>query len=136
MHDIGQLQVTRKPLQELGPTFLQRVFTRKQREVNGKKIPFQVGLGPRYYTLRPEGEKDQDHVRSDVTTLRSNLPELRLDSSPANEGRRLINGEALREQVAKVLEPMRANGVIGAALAGGCTTGGFFNPVVHSSPAG
>ena len=25
---------------------------------------------------------------------------------------------------------------IGAALAGGCTTGGFFNPVVHSSPAG
>lgn len=25
---------------------------------------------------------------------------------------------------------------IGASLAGGCTTGGFFNPVVHSSPAG
>jgi len=25
---------------------------------------------------------------------------------------------------------------IGAALAGGCTTGGFFNPVLHSSPAG
>jgi uncharacterized membrane protein YedE/YeeE len=25
---------------------------------------------------------------------------------------------------------------VGAALAGGCTTGGFFNPVVHSSPAG
>ncbi len=25
---------------------------------------------------------------------------------------------------------------IGAALAGGCTTGGFFNPVVHASPAG
>jgi uncharacterized membrane protein YedE/YeeE len=25
---------------------------------------------------------------------------------------------------------------IGAALAGGCTTGGFFTPVVHSSPAG
>jgi len=24
----------------------------------------------------------------------------------------------------------------GAALAGGCTTGGFFNPVLHSSPAG
>jgi uncharacterized membrane protein YedE/YeeE len=25
---------------------------------------------------------------------------------------------------------------IGAALAGGCTTGGFFNPVIHASPAG
>ena len=25
---------------------------------------------------------------------------------------------------------------IGAALAGGCTTGGFFNPVLHASPAG
>jgi uncharacterized membrane protein YedE/YeeE len=25
---------------------------------------------------------------------------------------------------------------IGASFAGGCTTGGFFNPVVHSSPAG
>ena len=25
---------------------------------------------------------------------------------------------------------------VGAALAGGCTTGGFFNPVVHASPAG
>lgn len=25
---------------------------------------------------------------------------------------------------------------IGAAVAGGCTTGGFFNPVLHSSPAG
>lgn len=25
---------------------------------------------------------------------------------------------------------------IGAALAGGCTTGGFFNPVLHESPAG
>ncbi len=25
---------------------------------------------------------------------------------------------------------------IGAVLAGGCTTGGFFNPVLHSSPAG
>ncbi|OGT89100.1 MAG: hypothetical protein A2286_04995 [Gammaproteobacteria bacterium RIFOXYA12_FULL_61_12] len=25
---------------------------------------------------------------------------------------------------------------IGSALAGGCTTGGFFNPVLHSSPAG
>lgn len=25
---------------------------------------------------------------------------------------------------------------IGAALAGGCTTGGFFNPILHSSPAG
>jgi uncharacterized membrane protein YedE/YeeE len=25
---------------------------------------------------------------------------------------------------------------LGAALAGGCTTGGFFNPVLHSSPAG
>jgi len=25
---------------------------------------------------------------------------------------------------------------IGAALAGGCTTGGFFNPALHSSPAG
>ena len=25
---------------------------------------------------------------------------------------------------------------VGAALAGGCTTGGFFNPVLHASPAG
>lgn len=25
---------------------------------------------------------------------------------------------------------------IGASLAGGCTTGGFFNPIVHASPAG
>ena len=25
---------------------------------------------------------------------------------------------------------------IGAALAGGCTTGGFFNPILHASPAG
>ena len=97
VHDIGQLQITRKPIQELGPTFLQRVFTRKQREVDGKTSFFKVGLAPRYFTLRLEGEKDQDHVRSDVTTLRSNLTETRLGPSLATEGLRLINGEALRE---------------------------------------
>ncbi len=80
--------VKRKPLQELGPSFLQRVFTKKSRELGGQTAAFQVGLDPCHFTLRVEGEPDQNHVRPDVTTLRASLP-----TDPA--GQRFINGERL-----------------------------------------
>ncbi len=80
--------VKRKPLQGLGPSFLQRVFTKKSRELGGQTAAFQVGLDPCHFTLRVEGEPDQNHVRPDVTTLRASLP-----TDPA--GQRFINGERL-----------------------------------------
>ena len=80
--------VRRKPLQELGPSFLQRVFTKKSRELGGQTAAFQVGLDPCHFTLRVEGEPDQNHVRPDVTTLRARLP-----TDPV--GQRFINGERL-----------------------------------------
>ncbi|MDD3329567.1 MAG: DUF3274 domain-containing protein [Zoogloea sp.] len=97
VHNIGQLQVEHRPLQALGPTFLQRVFTRKIREVDGQQTTFKVGLTPRHFALRLEGENDQSHVRDDITSLRMNLPEVSNGSPTSPAGRRFINGEALRE---------------------------------------
>ena len=97
VHNIGQLQVEHRPLQALGPTFLQRVFTRKIREVDGQQTTFKVGLTPRHFALRLEGENDQGHVRDDITSLRMNLPEVSNSSPTSPAGRRFINGEALRE---------------------------------------
>ncbi|MBL8435384.1 MAG: DUF3274 domain-containing protein [Zoogloea sp.] len=92
-----QLRHIRHPLKELGPTFLQRVFTRKVRNVDGQQIPFLVGLTPRHFALRLEGEEDQAHVRSDITTLRINLPESAPSRASNPEGWRFINGERLPE---------------------------------------
>ncbi len=87
--------VRRKPLQELGPSFLQRVFTKKSRELGGQTAAFQVGLDPCHFTLRVEGEADHQHVDPKVTALRAHLPEA---GHPADlAGRRFINGERLPE---------------------------------------
>ncbi len=95
--NLQPLRTTHWPLKELGPTFLQRVFTRKIRGEDGPQTPFQVGSSPRYFTLRLTGEKDQNHVRSNVTTLRINLPEIDPAHPTAPEGRRFINAERLPE---------------------------------------
>ena len=88
-------RVKRKPLQELGPRFLQRVFTQKPRDVGGETAAFPVGLEPCHFTLRLEGEPDQNHVRRDITALRAHLPEADPSRSTAPAGRRFINGEPL-----------------------------------------
>ena len=87
--------VKRKPLQELGPRFLQRVFTQKPREVGGKTAAFPVGLDPCHFTLRLEGEPDKDHVLPKAATLRTHLPEADPSRPTAPAGRRFINGEPL-----------------------------------------
>ncbi len=97
--------ILRKPLKELGSSFLQRVFTRKQRKVGGKLEAFPVGLPPQDFILRPKGEDDRAHADGDVTTLRSHLPEydpsLEKSTDPEDilalrAAQRLINGEALK----------------------------------------
>ena len=87
--------VKRKPLQELGPRFLQRVFTQKPREVGGKTAAFPVGLDPCHFTLRLQGEPDKDHVLPKAATLRTHLPEADPSRPTAPAGRRFINGEPL-----------------------------------------
>ena len=105
-HDLedGRRRTLRQPLRELGPTFLQRVFTAKQRVVQGTPQAFKVGLPPQDFLLRLKGEDDHAHAAGDVTTLRARLPEHdpRLDKSNAPDdslaaraARRRINGEAL-----------------------------------------
>ena len=87
--------VKRKPLQELGPTFLQRVFTQKPRDVGGETAAFPVGLDPCHFPLRLEGEPDKDHVLPKAATLRTHLPEADPSRPTDPAGRRFINGEPL-----------------------------------------
>mgnify|MGYP000084196019 CR=1 FL=1 len=105
-HDLedGRRRILRQPLKELGPTFLQRVFTAKRRVVRGTPQAFKVGLPPQDFLLRIKGEDDHAHADGDVTSFRARLPEHdpRLDKSNAPDdilaartARRLINGEAL-----------------------------------------
>ena len=98
------LLVERKPLEELGPHFKQRVFTRKVRKVGNEKKHFEVGLPPQKFILREEGEDDRAHAAT--TTLRSHLPEhtrqfAKNDKPPITPHQRttwrLINGEALEQ---------------------------------------
>ena len=87
--------VKRKPLQELGPRFLQRVFTQKPRDVGGETAAFPVGLDPCHFPLRLQGEPDKDHVLPKAATLRTHLPEADPSRPTDPAGRRFINGEPL-----------------------------------------
>lgn len=67
------LLVERKPLEELGPHFKQRVFTRKVRKIGNEKKHFWRLACPQKFILREEGEDDR--AQHATTTLRSHLPE-------------------------------------------------------------
>ncbi len=104
--------VTRKPLEELGPSFHQRVFTDKMRfdPGTGKFEWTLVGQPPHDFPLRvaskvldPHGrvEDDKAHVEASGRTLRKRLPvatwPIDPRASPVDQrfGIRRINGEAL-----------------------------------------
>lgn len=104
--------VTRKPLEELGPSFHQRVFTDKTRfdPRTGKFEWTLVGQPPHDFPLRveskaidPDGrvEDDKAHVEASGRTMRKRLPVATWPIDPrANPveqrfGIRRINGEAL-----------------------------------------
>jgi hypothetical protein len=67
----------------------------KSRATWGETAAFPVGLDPCHFTLRLEGEPDQNHVRRDITALRAHLPEADPSRPTAPAGRRFINGEPL-----------------------------------------
>jgi hypothetical protein len=102
----------RKPLAELGVSFLQRVFTSKQRFDVAKKAagPVLVGMAPHDFALRIEGEDDHAHVAAANRGHRGNHEEAVWPPKPSRwdflqseagkrEGLRTINGEALRVPV-------------------------------------
>lgn len=110
---------TRQPVKELGPTFLQRVFTAKQRvPAKGDKgsapVPELVGTDPHDFALRLEGENDQAHADPSQTSTRGRLEEGKWPPDPkakwlgvlpmpaivARKGIRSITGEKLRKPVA------------------------------------
>ncbi|UVW27213.1 DUF3274 domain-containing protein [Massilia sp. H6] len=106
-------QQDRRPLEELGRQFYQRVFTGKQRHDPATKTvgPVLVGQAPHDFALRIEDEDDHAHVAGANRTLRANHPEVAWPPKPATshaaqsdparrEGIRSINGEALRVPVA------------------------------------
>ena len=106
-------RVERSPLKELGPSFLQRVFTQKLRDIGGTKQAFQVGLPPQDFILSLRGENDHAHADGSVTTLRAHFdrslesreripsdaiaPNLQAARRQQLASRRLINGEQLKE---------------------------------------
>ena len=106
-------RVERSPLKELGPSFLQRVFTQKLRDIGGTKQAFQVGLLPQDFVLSLRGEDDHAHADGSVTTLRgrfdksleslkhipsdASAPHLQAARRQQLASRRLINGEQLKE---------------------------------------
>ncbi len=106
-------RVERSPLKELGPSFLQRVFTQKLRDIGGTKQAFQVGLPPQDFILSLRGEDDHAHADSSVTTLRARFdknlenreripsdaiaPNLQAARRQQLASHRLINGEQLKE---------------------------------------
>ncbi|WP_182915792.1 T6SS effector phospholipase Tle3 domain-containing protein [Massilia cavernae] len=102
----------RKPLEELGRSFFQRVFTSKKRVDAGRKTsaPVLVGQSPHDFALRTEGEDDHAHVASANRGQRANHEEAAWPLEPGRwdflqseddkrDGIRTINGEALRVSV-------------------------------------
>lgn len=96
--------LTRKPLDELGTSFRQRVFTAKPRPAPGTQKPALVLVGqpPHDFALRVKGEDDHAHVAESARSLRESLPVARwpvdTNASPEEQryGIRKINGEPLR----------------------------------------
>ena len=98
----------RKPLSELGPGFLQRVFTSKQRfDAAKKKLgAVLIGQAPHDFALRIEDEDDHAHVAAANRGHRANHDEAAWPPKPSRwdflqtevgkrDGIRRINGEAL-----------------------------------------
>jgi hypothetical protein len=110
--------ILRKPLEELGEGFRQRVFTRKRRPDPQTGAFVQVGAAnsPYYFMLRQKGEDDQSHTEVSDSYLSKKAVRGHLAStsdSPAgadvdekiSHGVRLINGEKLKQPVlASLLE--------------------------------
>ncbi len=102
-----------RALQELGPGFLQRVFTARLRAPADARPgvlpqPVLVGAPPGDFALRVRGEDDHAHVAGDGAKLSARLPQADWPPSPAaahrsEEQRRLglrrIMGEALKTPV-------------------------------------
>ena len=96
--------VKRKPLQELGEGFRQRVFTGKSRldPATGKIAPVLVGAPPHDFALRVNGEDDHAHVAASGREHRAALPVAQwpLDPQAASGKQRLgirrINAEPLK----------------------------------------
>ncbi len=87
------LTVKRKPLEELGKGFFQRVFTAKlRREGSAVPTPVLVGSAPHEFKLRVKGENDHAHVAEGGATMRMHLPE---EDAAERAGIRRITGEAL-----------------------------------------
>nr|WP_308807800.1 DUF3274 domain-containing protein [Pseudoduganella aquatica] len=112
------VRILRKPLEELGEGFRQRVFTRKRRPDPRSGAYVQVGAAnsPYYFMLRQPGEDDQSHsevsdsllskhvVRSHLAGRR-NTPEGADVGETVSHSVRLINGESLKQPVlASLLE--------------------------------
>ena len=95
---------TRMPLEELGGSFRQRVFTAKQRmDLRLERVmPVLVGQAPHDFPLRVIGEDDHSHVAKSGRGFREHLPESRWPPDPYTKpeqqrhGIRRITGEALR----------------------------------------
>lgn len=101
----------RKPLEELGKGFFQRVFTAKRRrDLTGKLGPVLVGVPRHDFVMRIKGEDDHAHVADANRTLRAHHKEVEWPraSGPMDifkpdaekrEGLRTISGEPLRVPV-------------------------------------
>lgn len=93
--------VNRRPLEELGKGFFQRVFTAKRRVgADGKPGPVLVGQAPHDFVLKLKGEDEHAHVAPGSATMRARLPE---EKNPDRAGIRKITGEALRDPVLAVM---------------------------------
>jgi hypothetical protein len=96
-------KVTRRPLNELGNNFFQRVFTAKRRTKPGTRdaVPVLVGQAPHDFPLRVAGEDDHAHVAATIRNWRNSLPlaQWPIDHTATpekqREGIRRINGEPL-----------------------------------------
>jgi len=93
------VSTSRKTIDELGPTFRQRVFTTKLRPVGGvgKAVPVLIGQPPHDFVLRLPGEDDHAHVAASGRMLRGSLPEVNAAHPLPRYGIRTINGESLKK---------------------------------------
>jgi hypothetical protein len=93
------ITTNRKAIDELGPTFRQRVFTAKLRPLAGmgKAVPVLIGQPPHDFVLRLPGENDHAHVAASGRMLRESLPEVDAGHPLPRYGIRTINGESLKK---------------------------------------
>jgi hypothetical protein len=95
------LLVERKPLEELGPHFLQRVFTRKVRKVGNEKKPLRLACPPEIHPSRGRGRPCPcSHHDPPLTPARTHPTVRENDKPPITPHQRataLINGEALEQ---------------------------------------